>query len=409
MKISKVLVAAAAMTTLAAPAMAIEADFTGFLQARGFMYNNLDGNDDNDDSVRGGDQRFRLWTNAALNENVKSVFAIEVDTLYGGTDTAGAGSGGGDIGADSKDIEVKNAYLDFNIPTWNTNVKVGAQPWQLGRGLILGDDASGVQVRYTPVEGQSLAFYYVNGLEGSRVEKERDDLSYYQVQYDMKVAGWNVAPYVGYLDGALDLETYYLGANVDGKVGPVTLGATAIVNSWEQGDTENEGFALWGKATYAVAPPTALSFEAAYYGDDENDGVFQNVGGYNNFSEIVTGGRFDARTGLGGDQTAGGAFRNNVGTGNDSYNMNFMYVKLGAEHKYSDTAKVSAYYIYSQEAEDRTARDNMTFGHELDAYYDHEVVKGLTFTLAGAYLLADNDFGAEDDAWKLGTALTYKF
>ncbi|NIQ96076.1 MAG: hypothetical protein GWN87_19150, partial [Desulfuromonadales bacterium] len=47
--------------------------------------------------------------------------------------------------------------------------------------------------------------------------------------------------------------------------------------------------------------------------------------------------------------------------------------------------------------------------HEVDAYYDYTIDKGLTFTVGGGYLFADDEFGAGDDAWKAGTALTAKF
>ena len=52
------------------------------------------------------------------------------------------------------------------------------------------------------------------------------------------------------------------------------------------------------------------------------------------------------------------------------------------------------------------------FGQELGAYYDITLAKGLTYSLMGAYLLND-DFGTvgggNDNVYKLGNALTYKF
>ena len=61
----------------------------------------------------------------------------------------------------------------------------------------------------------------------------------------------------------------------------------------------------------------------------------------------------------------------------------------------------------------------VTFGHELDLYYDYTVVPGLVATVGGGYLLANDDFGYDidaagkeyggDDAWKAGLGLAYKF
>jgi hypothetical protein len=84
-------------------------------------------------------------------------------------------------------------------------------------------------------------------------------------------------------------------------------------------------------------------------------------------------------------------------------------VKVGAEQKITDATKVSAFYIFAEQAEDTTTSKAITYGHEIDAYLDHTIVKGLTFTVGGGYLIADNDFGDGDDAWKAGTALTYAF
>ncbi len=173
-KIFKVLVALVAMTALAAPAFAITADFTGFYQARGIAYDNMDGNDDADDNGRGVDSRYRLWTNTALNENVKAVFAIEVDYTWG--DTGSGGKEVGKVGADAKgQIEIKNIYLDFNVPTWNTNFKAGTQYLVLGNGLLLGgDDSTGLNFRYTPAKGQSLFGAWVKVAEGAVTDDSAD-------------------------------------------------------------------------------------------------------------------------------------------------------------------------------------------------------------------------------------------
>jgi len=423
----KVLLAMVAVAGISTPALAIEADLKGYFQARGIAYDNLDGNDKAEDDARGVDQRLRLWTNAALSEDVKAVLGLEVDNVWG--------EGVGKVGADEKaQLEIKNLYLDFNIPGANTNVKAGAQPFKFGGGFIQGEDATGIQIRHTSVPNeQSFLVGWVKTKEGD-VKSDTQDGDYVHFQYDGNVSGWKVSPFVGYLDGkptaaefgaAKDAEgelvfgfdnefmAFFAGAETSGKVGPLSLAATLVVNSWDNDGkkvgTSNAddgmGLALLVNAGYAMGA-TKLSAEAAYYGDDDL-GTFVNVRGYNNFAELVTGGRFDTRTGLGGNPSV---LKDGEGTAmNPSYAMNYMYAKLGAEHKYSDSSKVSAYYIYAEQAEKGMAAKKVKYGHEIDAYYDHTITKGLTFTLGGGYLIADDDFGAGDDAWKAGTALTYMF
>ncbi len=422
-KFSKILVALAAATVLATPAFAVTADLTGSLQIRGMAWDNTnDFNDDLDDNGSAVDQRFRLFTNAALNENVKAVFGIEVDNVWGDSDNKSSTKEVGSMGTDPKtELEIKHLYLDFNIPGITTNVKAGSQYFKLGGGFIIADDAAGLQVRYTPAKEMSFLLAWIHPQEGASANNN-DDSDYYHLQYDGTFGDWKVSPYVGYYDandtningaaaGTEDAKAYFLGVDVAGKLGPVALAATVVGNDWEQNDaTDGRGIAALVKGTYVLDALT-LSAEAAYYGDDDTaDGQFVSLrqgpatGLYNNFSEIVTGGRFDTRSTL--KTTRNGA--------DDSYNGNYMYGKLGAEFKATANDKISGYYIYSQAAEDGTtvADNDITYGHELDAYYDRAVVPGVTFSVGGGYLLADDDLSAtdsSDDAWKVGTALTYTF
>lgn len=402
-KFLKIFVALAVLAAFATPAFAIEADFGGFLQVRGLMSDNMDGDDDTADQQDGVDQRFRLYSTFALNEDVKAVFKLEEDHFWGAPDDTG------DLSADGKNkLEVKNIYLDFNIPGMETNVKAGTQYIKLGRGLINGDDVSGLQIRHTPVKGQSFAFFWIKSGENGFGNDDGDG-DYYQVQYDHSAAGWHFAPYVGYYDMAEanfgtgeDDDAYFVGLDIDGKMGPLGLAFTGVFNDWEResNGTDGSSFALFAKATYKM-DATTLSLEAATYGDEDNGGNFLDVQGYNNFAEIATGGRFDIRTGLGRDEAV---FYGDHG----GYVSNWQYIKAGLAQKFGRT-KGSIYLMHIEQAEDVGTTSAQTLGQEVDAYYDISVTDGLTFTLAGAYLLADDDFGAGDDAWKLGTALTYKF
>ncbi|HAD04196.1 MAG TPA: hypothetical protein DCF93_06030, partial [Desulfuromonas sp.] len=148
----KWIVAALAATAMATPAFALTADTKGFLEIRGQADRNmLDGSDNNtvytdnsgiastaDNDRTAVEQRIRLWTEVAADENVKAVFALESDIAWG-TDP-------GDIGTDGKgNLEVKHVYLDFNLPSLKTNVKAGAQYFKIANGFIAGDDAIGIQ------------------------------------------------------------------------------------------------------------------------------------------------------------------------------------------------------------------------------------------------------------------------
>jgi hypothetical protein len=382
-----------------------------------------------DDNTRAVDERLRLYTTAALNENVKAVFTVEVDYTWGDT-------GVGKIGADQKgQIEIANLYLDFNVPEANTNVKAGTHYFKMGGGLILGEHSSGVSIRKAFSENVNLGLYWVKAVEGAAAD-DSQDIDYYQAQIDLKVGGMTVTPLLGYLDAddgtAMndENEQYYYGLELKGKADALDFGLVAVYNDGRVNGANNDALALIANAGVTMGA-TKLVFEAGRYGDSDNpNGEMVTVAGYNNFSEILTGGYFDVRSvGGGGVDTSVTAHTNTgaVATGNNSYYMNYLYGKVGVEQKVHEKGKLRAYYIYAKEAADVSNRTvtggvghkRITFGHEIDAYYDYTVVPGLVMTVGGGYLLADDDYGygkdangsdlGGDDAWKAGLGLAYKF
>jgi hypothetical protein len=414
------MVALLASTAIAAPAFAITGDVSGFLHVRGVAADNMDGRDKKDglydDNTRAVDSRLRLFTTAALNENVKAVFTVEVDYMWGD-------AGVGKVGADQKsEIEIANLYLDFNIPEANTNVKAGTHYYKLGGGLILGEHASGVSIRKAFSDSANLGLYWVKVVEGID-ENDDEDIDYYQAQIDLKAGDMTITPFVGYLDAddaGLENEQYYYGLELKGKAAALDYSAVAFYNDGRINKANNDAFAFLANAGYTIGD-TKLIVEAGRYGDsDTANGEMMTVAGYNNFSEVLTGGYFDVRTAGGGVDTTVTAHDVRYGrvpTGNNSYYMNYIYGKLGVEQKVHEKGKLRAYYIYAEQAADNgTANKRLTFGHELDAYYDYTVVPGLVMTVGGGYLLADDDYGIDatkklggDDAWKAGLGLAYKF
>lgn len=446
-RLTKIMVALLASTAIAAPAFAVTGDVSGFLHVRGVAADNMDGRDKdsklNDDNTRAVDSRLRLFTTAALNENVKAVFAVEVDYVWGD-------NGVGKVGADQKgEIEIANLYLDFNIPEANTNVKAGTHYFKTGGGLILGEHASGVSIRKAFSENMNLGLYWVKMVEGVRTTRTptdvnadgdqdgvsvandlRDqddnlDVDYYHIQLDMKAGDMTISPFVAYLDsddnltnlraGSEKNEQYYYGLELKGKASALNYGMTAFYNDGRINGGNNDAFAILADADYTIGD-TKLIFAAGRYGDsDTANGKMTSVRGYHNFAEVITGGYFDQRT------TGGGYAQTASGSTNAAYDMNFLYGKIGVEQKLHEKGKFRAYYIYAEEAADNRARANnkrITFGHEIDAYYDYTVVPGLIATFGGGYLIADDDFGYDkvgtktiggDDAWKAGLGLAYKF
>jgi hypothetical protein len=434
----KWLLAALALAALATPAFAVTADMTGTLGVRAIAVNNLDGNDNVQDHGNFVDQRFRLFTSVAANENVKAVLGLEVDNVWGRTNSGATGAtltdsggdtvtlpntaAGKDLGAvgadDTTKLEIKHLYLDFKIPSLGANVKAGTQPFNFGRGMVVNDDAAGllVTIPCPAIPDNKLELSWIKTSEGTAAETADDDGDFYGAKYSMKLAGIGIAPYAGYYtnDAAATstfndgVEAAFFGVDVDGKAGPFGYALTAIYNNWSTGPADGDSISLYGKGTMAMGA-TTLSLEAGRMGDEDNQGgnamsLAQGAanGPVVNVSEIVTGGMYTANS---GPQTnIGGA-----GGASNLYLTNWLYVKAGVVQKLNDKMTVSGYLAHIEQAEDNGAIDAITYGQELTGYFDYTIVPGLGFNVMGSYLLADNDFGAGDDAYKLGTSLNYKF
>jgi hypothetical protein len=411
LKTVKVLVAALAAIAIATPAMAVTADISGNLWIRGIMSEGISANEQ---SSKGFDQRLRIFTTAAANENVKMVMGLEVDGVWGRTNQAsGAAKEFGSVGADATALlEMKHLYLDTKIPALGgATLRAGLQGFNVGRGMIINDDATGMVFKM-PVAGNSLELTYIRPQAGTAIGSS-DASDFYAAKYSLKFGDINVAPYVGYLNegSALrDGEVLYAGLDVDGKAGNFGYAFTGIWNDWDFGAASGNGMALFGKVTTKV-DAIGLSLEAGYMGDDDaGDFVSlsqRGVGAVSaaangpivNISEISTGGRYTTNTGV----------HANLFGADYLYRTNWMFVKVGADMKFSDSLKGSIFVAHIEEAEDRSpTQAARTWGQEVNAYLDYAIVPNLDLNLMGAYLFADEDVRA-DDVWKVGTMLAYRF
>jgi len=124
-----------------ATASAVELKAAGSWRIHANWLDNTDFNDDDgaseDDFAVG--QRARIYFDFIANENLKGVLKLEIGDLRWG-------NGGAAPGTDAVAIEVKNAYVDFNIPDTEVNIKAGlmgvALPNTLGSSIFDEDVAA---------------------------------------------------------------------------------------------------------------------------------------------------------------------------------------------------------------------------------------------------------------------------
>ena len=120
------------------------------------------------------DQRLRLYFTFVGSKNLKVVTKFEVgDTKWGdpGDSAGGLGvragqNGGGNVGADSVAIEVKNAYIEFNIPQTPSTAIIGIQTITLLDSWIIDDDFS-AGVLVTKLDPFRVTLGYIGGQYGA--------------------------------------------------------------------------------------------------------------------------------------------------------------------------------------------------------------------------------------------------
>jgi hypothetical protein len=447
------LAAAGAITAATAvPAMALENEFHGMYRVFGFATNAETGGatfnlQDNAKETFFLEQRARLMYIAKANDHLKLVTHFELDSRFGGQDTATTSAGAsnatgasnkypiGDAGALDADrliLEMKNVYLDFDIPQTPVNMKVGVQPWNDAFQGIFGNiDGAGVVASakvgaFTPTLGwfrladnnyfgkgitlanttatspeimpgrQTLDMVVVDGK--FNVSKDLNvGASYYFVQNDMGPATTNAAPSSTILPSAtasrnVDYKLLHmLGANASAKVGPATLSAFA---AYQLGDFSTVGTTTRDLSAYAgsvmaklAVGPGTLSATALYLSGEKD---INGSGAFRAFRQLAPNGTVSyfapanmwlliRNSAMINSSTAIG--------GTDLVKGNHGLMGLFAGYEVTRGKVIASANVgYGQAAMKRGA-DSGVIGTEVNATVGYKLYDNLTASLTGAYLV----------------------
>ncbi|MHC1725308.1 MAG: hypothetical protein AB9866_04720, partial [Syntrophobacteraceae bacterium] len=499
-----------------------------------------------DDNRRFIDQRVRLYFTFLASKNLKLVTRFEMgDIVWGRTSSSiGRGQGGG-VGADGVNVELKSAYIEFNIPNTPTTAIVGIQPLALLDSWIVDEEFSAA-VLVTKLDPFRVTLGYVAGQYGAddlingngTANSHNSDMPF--TSQDLNVDDLFLT--VDYAEGpfkasgiffwqdahrsTVSMDPSTLSVATGGFTGRgsgffpnntiINAGGVRVVNGPSLVDSNNLfdlGFNFTYKVDWLLAYVNfvknlgsvdfkvplfntntgTLKDSVDYTGFMVDAGVSYfcgpytfNIGGFyttgpdfssvvaNNgtgvdatvpfrgtnstdvdwftyplgtskyFSEIIGGGI------LGDDMYAIRGYSRGVSAANVGQNSgldtvywrgygmptNLWTITAGAAWQVAENTKISGSYWYfgtansvpvSYNLNSGGTRYNMSssIGHELDFYLDQKIVDGLTLTLVGAYLIADDAFapipmGANvndirfyqshaDDAFELGARLQWNF
>jgi hypothetical protein len=545
-----ILVAALMAVAIAVPAFAaVEFQYGGQFRARFTSDNNVyDGTSQpgyygsnytsSNDNARWIDQRTRLYFSFIASPNLKVVTKFELGTTaWGMGPNTGSSVGntganaGGNVGADAVSVEVKNAYMQFNIPGTPTTAIIGVQGVDLLDSWIIDDDIPAA-LFVTKLDPFKVTLGYVGGQYGW----ERN-AAFSASNLPLTNASYNVDDFVGVVDFAQGpfkaslIGVFQDAHNSSVSIDPQTMSSPVRNYEGYYGDESPRfftgttwprnnylfdlGFNLTYKVDYLLAyvnfvknlgsadiyntaptvsggsPNSVKLYTANYTGYMVDAGVTYfcgpwtaNIGGFytsgpsissnpvadmngrflgitsNNinwftyplatdkyFSEIMGGGILGDDIPGSGYVTRGFLYNTKANALTNpgatvrwyanGFTTNLWTITAGGSYQIAEQTKVSGSYWYfgnpsavpvafsgpvSQNAQYKMSS---SVGHELDVYLDQGIVDGLTLTLVGAYLFADDafcplPFGAPtgnplyltphaDDAWELGARLLWNF
>ena len=397
-------------------------------------------------------------------ENVKAVWFIESDLLFGDNSGAVARNQGGALGADSIQLETKNLYLWFKVPDTSLDFTVGLQnqsdPYA---GVFYGGaDLAGIFMtgKFEPVMFKlGWAKLYEN------LVQKTDDATMYVVETNfvptkdlslglnflylqddtgansgvgLKLNPTNVgtpgptSPLANY-----KVDLYTPGINATFKAGPVTVSGFAFyqfgtAEAMVPGDVDVDVNAYGGdlRADVKVGPANVF-FEGLYLSGDDKDDEYNSPIGLGDYQ--------GTGTGPGGNSSytrtrmqillaswdaintaqclvgcSGGVYGDSLGL----QGRGLWHVAAGADMAVTPKLKVEANVGYAAAVKLQTGESafkDKDLGTEVNAGVNYNIAKGLDFGLFGAYMFL-GDFNKTavttfdpEDPWSGYARLNYAF
>jgi hypothetical protein len=389
----------------------------GMLSTEGIYANNADFDDDAADHDTVYEGLARLSVSANVADNVKGLIEVEAgagaaDDVYVWGEADGAagfyGKGNGKRG----EFTLLQGWINYTLGP--AGLKVGHMPLALGNKLFFdhtmyGDDA--IVVYADPVDGLHVGALTAKFQENSTTHS--DDANAYVILgvYTHEVFG--VSGDITHVDdnniyGGLSFFNIGLRGNMN--AGPVALKADLEFQTGTVDDVVgDEGMDFSGMAALVAAAatlgPVDLDLEIGYGSgedgttDDEHELFVTSLNdGEYYFAQVY-------------DRVVPGA------TGSTGHGIeNTTYVKLGCGAQITDAIGLSGDIVYLMASEDVTngeGDEESDAGIELDAAFDYNFAKNLTYAIEAGYLLAGDIYttadGSNDDAYVFRHSLTLSF
>jgi len=427
----------------ALPAMAADVKATGFYRSKAWLSNFHDGS--GGPSLRTGEGSDVEQTNAYVEqrarvkfefgtENVKAVWFLESDMLWGDSSGVVNRNQGGALGADSIQIETKNLYLWFKVPDTSLDFTVGLQNQSDDYAGTLwgGADFAGVFVngKFEPVKWKlGWAKLYEN------TAQKTDDATLYKANVyfvptkDLTVGanfyflqddtgknggiGLKLNPADDATPGPASpnanykLKLYTPGLNATFKAGPATVSGFAFYQwgKFEAVQTTNpdidvNAYGLDARADMKVGPANVFLEGLYFSGGDKTDkyeapigmGEYQGTGTGPGGNSSYTRTRMQIMLAswdtINVSQCIVGCSGGEYGDSLGLQGRGLWHIAGGAMMDVTPKIKVEANIGYASAVKlhDGESYRDKDLGTEINAGVNYNILKGLDFGLFGAYM-----------------------
>ncbi len=421
------------------PASALENKFGGFMENNFNTYKSLNYRDTGSKDYSTARSRTRLYYTAIIHENLSFINQFEMDTEWGQQDSYG------DLGADGINIEVKRSYLDFKA--FQSRFEVGTQNFNILRGLLVNDDASGIKYSYRGADNFIPAFWWFRLNSGdksgpyqpptSTTPNNGEDTDHYTALVNIKMNNMQIVPSVGYLvansggyaggsstfaaPGTFGdpLKIYILGVDFNMKMDMFDIVAAAGYQGGEVNSSTDIGAYMFNlQAAFKMGKFTVRG-EFLYTSGEEVNSLGQPSGDYNGWTypeQNSTGANYSTaefyRKGIDWTKVPDGpsaGVYNNAPNGNAVENRT--EAGLGVDFALSKSWKLMFDYWWLNLTEN-AANGHKDVGNEFDLKATWSIMKNLKLDLIGAYLLVGDAIKPvtnDNNAYELSARLKISF
>ena len=400
------------------------------------------GKDDLDDTW--GELQFRLWSVVSSDDgNVKGVWSMEVGTLrYGEKDEAGSLT----FKNEGKDIEVREMYLDVQIPWIQSENRLifGLQEVDINE-WVLSEIGAGIRNYGSFTVGKTIVDYQIGWLreddsinyrwDGSPYTND-SDFWYGKIDFELKehfgVDKFQVGIFGIYnndctesADDRFKGQPYWVGLELDFQgfkgiifdLDGIYLGGDADEVNGEARDDYDAWF-LHATLGYQWTNQLKTSFTFWYASGDDN-GEGDDYEAYrtvmtDTYGSVVL---FEDATFDDGWYVSDNPYLDN--------DLGFIMYRFRVDYQATPKLALAAAVNYMQFDEDVEYVDpaghkssDDAIGWEVDLYLTYEIYKGLTSNIAFGYLFTDDGMdtyakyvgeGDADDMYRFSFGLTYSF